>query len=226
MPQNKNQIYQFKLRLKDVAPMIWRRFLIRSDSTLKDLHHVIQILMGWTNYHLNEFSIKGKKYTVGNQIGNMSGGGHYGSDMRLYEFQLRKNDKFLYNYDFMANWDFELRLESINPPQEKKFYPICISGSGTSPDEECGGPERFRNLRNYWEEKYYEVMIDFLNAIVNEKNSNKRISDVFDMAALKNVCYWSKVDQYQKKQEANQFLELYAKGDDRWYEAFAEVIYI
>ncbi|MFK7974057.1 MAG: hypothetical protein AB8B66_04280 [Rickettsiaceae bacterium] len=35
--------------------MIWRRFLIQSDMTLKDLHYVIYILMGWMNYHLNEF---------------------------------------------------------------------------------------------------------------------------------------------------------------------------
>ena len=35
--------------------MIWRRFMIQSDKTLKDLHYVIQMLMGWTDYHLNEF---------------------------------------------------------------------------------------------------------------------------------------------------------------------------
>ena len=39
------KIYQFKIRLKDINPMIWRRFLIRSNNTLKDLHYVIQILI-------------------------------------------------------------------------------------------------------------------------------------------------------------------------------------
>jgi len=33
---NNPQIYQFKVHLKDINPMIWRRFLIQSDSTLKD----------------------------------------------------------------------------------------------------------------------------------------------------------------------------------------------
>ena len=56
------KVYQFKIHLKDINPMIWRRFLIQSNSTLKDLHYVIQILMGWTDYHLNEFIIKGSKY--------------------------------------------------------------------------------------------------------------------------------------------------------------------
>ena len=54
---NNIRIYQFKVRLKDVNPMIWRRFMIQSDKTLKDLHYVIQMLMGWTDYHLNEFII-------------------------------------------------------------------------------------------------------------------------------------------------------------------------
>ena len=49
------EIYQFKVHLKNISPMIWRRFLIQSTSTLQDLHYVIQIIMGWTDYHLNEF---------------------------------------------------------------------------------------------------------------------------------------------------------------------------
>jgi len=32
---NYSKIYQFKIRLKDVNPMIWRRFMIQSDKTLK-----------------------------------------------------------------------------------------------------------------------------------------------------------------------------------------------
>ena len=65
---NNPQIYQFKVHLKDINPMIWRRFLIQSDATLKDLHYVIQILMGWTDYHLNEFIIHSKRYSIFNMI--------------------------------------------------------------------------------------------------------------------------------------------------------------
>ena len=75
------QIYQLKLRLKDINPMIWRRFLIQSNNTLKDLHYVIQILMGWTDYHLNEFIIKGHRYTIPTMIGNPSACGKYGANI-------------------------------------------------------------------------------------------------------------------------------------------------
>src|SRR5258708_36305506 len=36
-------VYQFKVVLRGVSPMIWRRLLLRSDHTIADLHYVIQI---------------------------------------------------------------------------------------------------------------------------------------------------------------------------------------
>ena len=219
------KIYQFKVRLKDVNPMIWRRFLIESNKTLKDLHYIIQILMGWTDYHLNEFIIKGQKYTIPNMIGNPSACGTYGSDIKLEEFKFRKNEKFLYSYDFTAGWEFEVRLENINSPQAKKIYPICISGSGTSPGEECGGPHRFNELKEYWFIRADDILIEFLTALADEKNCDKMISEVFDMYELREASYWLNINKYERK-EINKFLMLYAKNDDRWQEAFAEVIYL
>ncbi len=219
------QIYQFKIRLKEISPMIWRRFLIQSNSTLKDLHYVIQILMGWTNYHLNEFIIKGKRYTIPNGIGMISGGGEYGSNIKLEEFRLRKNEKFIYTYDFTAGWEFEVRLESISTFQDRKIYPVCISGSGASPDEECGGPHIFNKLKDHWLIKADEVLIEFLEALVNKKNSTKKISEVFNRYDLREASYWLNINKYELK-EVNKFLKLYGKNDKRWLEAFAEVIYL
>ena len=170
---NNTKIYQFKVCLKEISSMIWRRFLIQSDNALKDLHYVIQILMGWTNYHLNEFITKGWRYTIPNMIGHPSVCRKYGSNIKLEEFKFRKNEKFLYTYDFTAGWEFEVRLETINSPQNKKIYPICISGSGASPDEECGGTHRFSELKDYWSIKADDILIEFLTALADKKNSDK-----------------------------------------------------
>ena len=51
--------------------MVWRRLLVRSDSTMADLHYTIQIAMGWSDAHLNQFHIHGKDYGV-SHIGGMS----------------------------------------------------------------------------------------------------------------------------------------------------------
>ena len=44
--------------------MLWRRFLVRSDSTLADLHGVLQIGFDWTDFRLHRFRIRKKDYAV------------------------------------------------------------------------------------------------------------------------------------------------------------------
>lgn len=33
-------LYHLKVLLLDISPMLWRRLLVRSDSTIADLHHI------------------------------------------------------------------------------------------------------------------------------------------------------------------------------------------
>jgi len=58
-----------------------------------------------------------------------------------------------------------------------------------------------------------------------DKNSDKMISEAFDMYELREASYWLNISKYERK-EINKFLMLYAKNDDRWQEAFEEVIYL
>ena len=109
-----DQIYQFRICLKDITPMILRRILIQSDKTLADLHYVIQIVMSWTDYHLNTFVIHGKEYTIPNQIGMPSSNGHYGTKVKLSDLRFRLKKKFLYNYDFTAGWELEVYSSCCN----------------------------------------------------------------------------------------------------------------
>ena len=53
-------VYQFKVVLRGISPMIWRRLLLRSDQSIADLHYVIQIAMGWSDSHLHRFHMHGK----------------------------------------------------------------------------------------------------------------------------------------------------------------------
>ena len=52
------RLYQFKITLLDIAPVIWRRIQIKNGSVDK-LHECIQTAMGWTNSHLHRFEIQG-----------------------------------------------------------------------------------------------------------------------------------------------------------------------
>ncbi|MBV8883014.1 MAG: hypothetical protein JO235_03295 [Chroococcidiopsidaceae cyanobacterium CP_BM_RX_35] len=38
-------IYKLKVVLLGISPMIWRRLLVKSDSTIADLHYILQIAL-------------------------------------------------------------------------------------------------------------------------------------------------------------------------------------
>lgn len=47
--------FDFEVSLLEIAPLIWRRFLIHSKATFVNLHFAIRHAFGWQNYHLYEF---------------------------------------------------------------------------------------------------------------------------------------------------------------------------
>ena len=57
-----NTVYQLKVSLRAISPMIWRRLLVPADLTLYGLHRVIQIAFGWEDYHLHAFKLHGRRY--------------------------------------------------------------------------------------------------------------------------------------------------------------------
>lgn len=97
---------QLHIFILGISPMIWRRIKIRSDSTIADLHYIIQIVMGWTDSHLHRFIIHGKHYGIA-QIGGM----WFSDDPRavkLSDFGWRMRERFLYEYDFSDNWQHQM----------------------------------------------------------------------------------------------------------------------
>ncbi len=58
------QVYQLRIWIREISPQIWRRLMVRSDSTIAQLHDILQIAFGWSDEHLNQFLIRGKPYGV------------------------------------------------------------------------------------------------------------------------------------------------------------------
>jgi hypothetical protein len=59
-----DRLYLLKLKLLDIEPGIWRRFVVPGSNTLNRLHDVIYIVMGWKDYYLHAF-------TIGKRLGSM-----------------------------------------------------------------------------------------------------------------------------------------------------------
>ena len=55
-------IYQLKITLSGSEPPIWRRFVVDGQTSLGDLHSLIQIVMGWSDSHLHHFVVDGAFY--------------------------------------------------------------------------------------------------------------------------------------------------------------------
>ena len=91
------EAYCVHVWIRGIHPMLWRRFLVRSDSTLADLHVLLQIGFDWTDFHLHRFRIRKKDYAVPRPGGL---GCHDARQIKLADLHFRINERFLYEYDF------------------------------------------------------------------------------------------------------------------------------
>ena len=57
-----NVIYQLDIRLAYIEPPIWRRMVVPGQVTLFSLHRMLQVVMGWENYHLHQFIVGNTYY--------------------------------------------------------------------------------------------------------------------------------------------------------------------
>jgi hypothetical protein len=142
-------IYQIKVTLRGIEPPIWRRFQVRGDATLAELHDVLQAVMGWWDYHLHEFIVQED---------------HYGVPHPDYMFEMKDESEvrlkdvaeegstFIYEYDFGDSWMHDLKVEKIMEPEPGRRYPVCVEGERATPPEDVGG------IWGY--EEYVEAMAD------------------------------------------------------------------
>jgi len=131
-------VYQLKIHLLGISPQIFRRVLVRGNTTLAELYHVFQVVMGWENGHLHCFKLWGKEYRI-----PYAGCIYFADDPRrvhLGDFPWRANDKFTYTYDFGDYWLHQVRVEQVLPPTTLPAHPVCVSGRRACPPEEVGGP--------------------------------------------------------------------------------------
>jgi hypothetical protein len=135
-----NKILQLKIRLLESKPSIWRRFVVKDNITFHQLHEIIQIVMGWGNYHLYEFMIGNLSITDEETVKESFYGNALDSaKTKLNEFIDTEKQKMKYIYDFGDSWEHNITVEKILPDDEKLNYPVCLAGKNACPPEDCGG---------------------------------------------------------------------------------------
>lgn len=132
------KIYELRVELEEIEPLIWRRILVPAKITLPQLHDLLQLVMGWTNSHLHSFEIG--EHTFGMD----------GTD--LEELNMLNEKKFTldevlgdsirefnYEYDFGDSWHHHIVVTPIAKPRTDWSYPLCVAGAGAAPPEDVGG---------------------------------------------------------------------------------------
>ena len=136
------RLYQFKITLLESQPPIWRRIQVK-DSTLDNLHERIQTAMGWTNSHLHQFEIDGKRYGDPQLIDDgFEDFECVDSTVTKISEIIPKNGKrfqFLYEYDFGDGWEHEVLFEGCLKAEKGGRYPVCVEGERACPPEDVGG---------------------------------------------------------------------------------------
>jgi hypothetical protein len=130
-------VYQVKVTLKGSKPPIWRRMQVTSETTLIELHRILQRVMGWEGSHLYQFVIGGIAYGDPGMLGELDV--EDARTVTLDTLVRGEKSKFLYEYDFGDSWEHELLVEKILPQEEGKRYPLCRTGNRACPPEDCGG---------------------------------------------------------------------------------------
>ena len=133
---------RLRISLVDIEPRIWRRVELPLAMTLNEVHQVIQVVMGWSDYHLHEFNI---------------GSATYGPSFPKDEFGDTEDERMLtlssivdqgikkirYVYDFGDNWVHEISIGAKRIGADDIDYPVFLGGENSCPPEDVGGPLRY-----------------------------------------------------------------------------------
>jgi hypothetical protein len=127
-------IYQLKVGLRGAKPPIWRRLEVPADTSLADLHHIIQVAFGWENCHLHVFETAYGAFGVADrELGHRPE-----APVTLEQVAPGTGDQLQYTYDFGDDWTHEIVVEKVLDRQPVA-YPRCTGGRRAAPPEDCGG---------------------------------------------------------------------------------------
>ncbi len=146
-------ILQLRVEILLMPLPVWRRFQVPGHYSFWDLHVAVQDVVGWEDKHLHQFTLDDPSTAKRVRLGIPDDSGFYGMDEVLPGWEHRvsrfmKPDSLpaLYTYDFGDEWQHEILLEAILPPDKDLVLPRCLDGEGRCPVEDCGGPAGYADI--------------------------------------------------------------------------------
>jgi Plasmid pRiA4b ORF-3-like protein len=130
--------------------------VVPGQLTLHQLHHILQVTMGWTHSHLYQFIVPGTHEST--YYGEPSPEDDYFHKddrlVRLAQIAPKKGATFVYEYDFGDSWKHEITVERITPtPKGELLYPWCLDGQRACPPEDVGGVSGYAHFLEAWRKR-------------------------------------------------------------------------
>lgn len=134
-------VYTCKIELNDMIPKIWREFQFHPEVTFHQLHKIIQMVMGWENYHLYEFHVNGQVIGLPDpDFADMVDREVLNARRETIQKHVnQENTVFTYTYDFGDDWRHTITLVNIDSSTLTNPAPVCLGGDRSCPQEDVGG---------------------------------------------------------------------------------------
>lgn len=137
-------VHALRIDLLYVEPMVWRRFVVPSETKLPKFNRMLEAVMGWEGYHLHMFGVADLR------IGRSD---EFSTDIiderniKLEQLLPRVGSQLRWSYDFGDGWEHDVVVEAIEAPSRDVRYPKCTAGERACPPEDCGGVYGYDHLR-------------------------------------------------------------------------------
>jgi hypothetical protein len=163
-------VHQLRVALLRTSPHVWRRILVRSSSTLRELHQTILCTFGWSADHPHRFLIRGRSFS--------GSGGDAATAATLSEFQFGPGERFLYDLRFQDGqtlipvWRHQVRLEKIVTAEPTHSFPRCTGGRGCPPVDQVSNPVELAHLADLFTPRY---IVHRLAELIDQNVADNRI---------------------------------------------------
>jgi Plasmid pRiA4b ORF-3-like protein len=139
-----NEICSVRIELLDTDPLIWRQLDAPTSLTLKTLHDIIQVCIGWYDSHLWEFRIGDQTYAP--PMEDLGAGPRAdAAKVRLRDVLKPGKTVIEYLYDFGDSWEHRITVTDVRTEASGVTCPRYVAGEWAGPPEDCGGIPGFYN---------------------------------------------------------------------------------
>ena len=132
-----------RCELKSVDPCIWRVVRVPGELRLRDMHRVLQTLMGWQDRHPHAFAIAPRLSDIPRRATDPSAAMRPLDDGETIAAALAAaRDGFVYSY--LSDEAWQIRITRAPGTWKRPKEPVaCLDGYLAGPCDDAGGPVRY-----------------------------------------------------------------------------------